>query len=182
MKRTLLAIAAALSLAACATPTPYQPLQTGGGGPTGGYSELKVSKDRFRVTFQGNTVTDRDTVERYLLYRAAELTRAEGYDWFTLADRNTERQSREYLTSNDPFGYRAWQPSWYYMGNNRWVLINTPDPFFAPSYERQRIDQFRATAEILLGHGAKPAADTAAFDAADVIANLGPTIHRPEAT
>lgn len=180
MKKLLIAAAAALMLAACATPTPYQPLQTRGTGPTGGYSESQVSRDRFRVTFQGNTLTERDTVERYLLFRAAELTKIEGYDWFALADRNTERQSREYLTSSDPFGYRAWQPTWHYLGNNRWVLLNTYDPFYQPRYERQRVDQFRASAEIFLGKGAKPADDPAAFDAADVIKNLGPTIVRPE--
>ena len=70
MKRLLLAAAAALSLAACATPTPYQPLVRNGTA-TGGYTETRISSDRFRVSFQGNTITDRETVERYLLYRAA---------------------------------------------------------------------------------------------------------------
>ena len=181
MKRLILAAAAALTmLSGCATPTPYQPLQVRG-GTTGGFSETRVSSDRYRVTFQGNMSTDRETVERYLLFRAAELTRAEGYDWFALAHRDTERQVREYIIADDPFGYDYWRPSWYYYGHGRWAMIHRPDPFFYQTYERRIIDQYRATAEILLGKGTKPANDVAAFDARDVLANLGPSIKRPEA-
>ena len=182
MKRLLLAAAAvaAVSLAACATPTPYQPLNTAGVS-SGGYTDTRISRDRFRVSFQGNTITDRETVERYLLYRAAELTREAGYDWFAMADRDTERQRREYVTSSDPFGYSAWRPQWFYLGNGRWTLINTYDPWLSrPYYERRSVDQYRATAEIFMGRGEKPANDPAAFDARDVMANLGPTIRYPE--
>ena len=41
------------------------------------------------------------------------------------------------------------------------------------------IERFEASAEILLGKGAKPSGDPRAFDARDVMANLGPTIQRP---
>jgi hypothetical protein len=181
MKRSILAAAASLLLVtACATPTPYQPLQIRG-GTSGGFSETRVSSDRYRVTFEGNISTDRETVERYLLYRAAELTRDEGYDWFAMADRDTERQVREYIVADDPFGYGYWQPSWYYLGRGRWAMIPRADPFYRQTYERRTVDKYRATAEILLGKGRKPANDVAAFDARDVIANLGPSIKRPEA-
>lgn len=182
MKRLLLAAAAAatMGLAACATPTPYQPLQTGAVS-NGGYSDYRISSDRYRVSFQGNTITDRETVERYLLYRAAEVTRNSGYDWFKMVDRDTERQRREYLTSSDPFGYAAWRPQWYYLGRGQWVLMNTYDPFFdRPYYDRRTVDQYRATAEIFLGRGPKPQNDPSAFDAREVMANLGPTLRYPE--
>jgi hypothetical protein len=42
-----------------------------------GYSEQQIENNRFRVQFAGNSLTDRKTVETYLLYRAAELTKAE---------------------------------------------------------------------------------------------------------
>ncbi len=182
MKRLLLAAAALLSLAACATPTPYQPLQTASRNvSSGGYSDFKISADRYRVTFQGNTLTDRETVERYLLYRAAELTRQEGYDWFTMADRNTEADRRRYVHSSDPFGYGAWQPTWYYLGRGQWTVINTYNPFYRPDYYTQTVQQYRATAEIFLGKGEKPANDSKAFNAAEVISNLGPTLRLPAA-
>lgn len=187
MKRLFLAAAAAatFALSACATATPYQPY-TAAGSSSGGYSETRIASDRFRVTFQGNTVTEREQVERYLLYRAAEVTVAEGYDWFSLVDRDTERQARSYVVDRDPFGYDYWQPSWYYVvRGNRVYRVYDPFPmrsFYGPSgYDVRQVEQYRATAEIFLGRGQKPADDRTAFDAREVIANLGPTIVRPAA-
>mgnify|MGYP001358476655 CR=1 FL=1 len=112
----LLAITA--GLAGCTTATPYQP-DLRGSQVSGGFSETRVTNDRFRVQFRGNTLTSRDTVERYLLYRAAELTLAQGYDWFEIDDRRTDRTQRTYV---DPpigprfgygFGYGYWQRACY---------------------------------------------------------------------
>jgi hypothetical protein len=170
---------AALVLAACETATPYQPLQPGN-ATSGGYSEQKISSDRYRVTFQGNSITERETVERYLLYRAAELTTEAGYDWFQLVDRDTERQTRRYDVPVTT-AYWAWRPTWYYLGNNRWTVINTYEPLWYDRYERQEITKYQASAELFFGKGAKPENDPRAFDAREVRENLGPTVKRPEA-
>ena len=120
MKRLILAVAACLAITACATPTPYQPYRPGA-VVSGGFSEVRIGRDRIRVTFAGNSLTSRETVERYLLYRAAELTVENGYDWFAMADRRTDRESRT-IVRRDPFGYDYWQPTWAYLGNGRWIL------------------------------------------------------------
>jgi hypothetical protein len=88
-----LGLALAAGLAACATPTPYQP-NVPGQQTSGGYSELRLEQNRFRVTFTGNSLTSRETVEAYLLFRAAELTTQQGYDWFSIVDRHTDRDAR----------------------------------------------------------------------------------------
>ena len=62
----------AAGLAACATPTTYQP-NIPGQKAAGGYSEQRVEENRFRINFQGNTLTSRESVEGYLLFRAAEV-------------------------------------------------------------------------------------------------------------
>src|SRR5207253_6000050 len=49
-----LALTLAAGLAACATPTPYQP-NVPGQATSGGYSELRLEQDRWRVTFAGNS-------------------------------------------------------------------------------------------------------------------------------
>jgi hypothetical protein len=177
MKRLFLAgaIAAALGLSACATPTPYQPLASKG-AVRGGFTDVKVSSDRYRITFQGNSDTDRDTVERYLLYRAAERTLADGYDWFMLTNRATDTQRREIST---PGSFNRWEPDWYYLGRGRWIVAPRTDPFWGGDYDRTEVTQFRATAEILLGKGKKPSADAGAFDAHDVQSSLAATIVRP---
>src|SRR5258705_13439005 len=83
---------ALLALAACETATPYQP-QMRGNEVSGGYRDRQIEANRFRITFSGNSMTSRDTVETYLLYRAAELPLQHGYDWFEMADRQTDRKS-----------------------------------------------------------------------------------------
>src|ERR1700679_1252731 len=95
MKRLLIAAAAVAALgglAACETATPYQPLNPAAAS-SGGYSDTKLEQDRWRVTFAGNSMTSRETVETYLLYRAAELTVAQGYDWFETVQLQTDKHS-----------------------------------------------------------------------------------------
>jgi hypothetical protein len=93
-KAVIAALAAStLLVAGCATETTYRPA-TGAGFSRTGYSERMVEPGRFLVSFAGNSVTSRDTVERYLFFRAAELTLQNGYDYFVMADRDTNLQSR----------------------------------------------------------------------------------------
>lgn len=175
-------VALALLATACATPTPYQPL-TRRGAATGGYSDFQVEPNRFRVTFAGNSMTSRETVETYLLYRAAQLTVERGYDWFEMADRNTERRQSTYVNqpfSSGPYGY--WGPSWRYRGAGFGWRSWDPfwgDPFFDRSIDIQTVNQYEATAEILTGRGPKPQDNARVFDARAVLANLAPRIQRP---
>lgn len=85
MKNVLLAAAACLSLAACVTPTHFQPATSGGGV---GFSELRIEPDRYRVIFQGGPGAPEAQVQDYALLRAADLALAQGYDWFRVVDRS----------------------------------------------------------------------------------------------
>jgi hypothetical protein len=184
-----IAVTAALAagLVACATPTPYQP-NIPGQATSGGFSELRLEPNRFRVNFQGNTLTSRETVEGYLLFRAAELTVQQGYDWFSIVDRETDRKTRTYVEP-DPFyrpwygpGYIGWRPYWRYYGRGFGWRTWDPfwgDPFWHDRVEVRTVDKFEATAEIVMGKGAKPADDVRAFDARAVIDNLRPRIQYP---
>ena len=175
------------TLGACATATPYQP-NIRGQATTGGFSEVRLEADRFRVNFAGNSLTSRETVEGYLLYRAAELTVAQGYDWFTVVDRQTDRNARTYVEP-DPFyrpwygpSYNFWRPSWrYYGGGYGWRSWDPffGDPFWGDRMDVRTVEKFEASAEILMHRGAKPQDDTRAFDARAVMDNLGPRVLRP---
>ena len=186
MKRRSAAIAAVLALAAglsaCATATPYQP-NVPGASVSGGYSDYRLDANKFRVSFAGNTLTSRDTVERYLLYRAAELTLAQGYDWFLIAARDTDKTTRTYV---DPpmssFRYGYWRPYWSYYGPSWGWRTWDPywgDPFWADRIDVRTVEKYEATADIVMNKGPRPADDPRAFDAREVMANLGPTIQRP---
>src|SRR5262249_39285755 len=85
----------ALILAACETAPPmaYQPVP----GPRGvGFSEQRIEPGRYRIAFRGAPGASRAMVEDYALRRAADLTVAEGYDWFRVYDRA--------MTFNPPSG------------------------------------------------------------------------------
>lgn len=188
MKRVLIAASAALALTACATATPYQPAGLSGGSD--GFRESRIESNRFRVGFQGNSLTSRDTVEMYLLYRAAELTLQNGYDWFAVADRDTEANRRLVGTPDpfgprfgyaDPFFYprygRRWGPSWrYYGARGYWSPWS---PAFPQDFDVREVTRYEATAEIILGRGPKPGGDVNAFDAREVVENLRPRIVYP---
>lgn len=183
---TVLGLASALALASCSTATPYQPISSAQSAQ-GGYFEERIAPDYWRVTFAGNSLTSRETVEGYLLYRAAELTLQQGNDWFEVVGRETERNVREEVRSSPLYspwwGYSSWRPRWSYysrpMGWRSWDPY-WGDPFFYDGYDRRQIERYVASAEIEMRRG-KPANDRArVFDARDVIARLEAQIKRPE--
>jgi hypothetical protein len=175
MKRWTLSVAVVAllgtALAACETATPYQPLQPGLQA-SGGYSETRIEDNRWRVAFKGNDATPRNVVETDLLYRAAELTLAQGYDWFEAAQRHTDTHTSGYATDYGP----GWGWGW---GWGRWGPWS---PFWDNDVSFDTEQRYDATVEIVLNHGAKPADDPHAFDARQVVANLGPKIVRPSQT
>jgi hypothetical protein len=182
-----------LLVAGCATETRYRPA-TGQGFSRTGYSDRQIEPGRFLVSFQGNSVTSRDTVERYLFFRAAELTLQQGYDYFLMADRDTNLQSRTYSTGvgggfGPGWGYGGfggyWGPAWRYRGAGfGW---RSWDPFigggFGPwgnDFDVRTIDRYEATAEIVMRKGPIPRENLRAFDAHRVVDTIGPTVQLPD--
>ncbi|HRH20514.1 MAG TPA: hypothetical protein PLE81_07725 [Brevundimonas sp.] len=177
MKKLLAIVAAGLALSACATPTVYAP--EGYGGQRGGYAEQRLQEDRWAVAFSGNSLTSRDMVEMYLLYRAAELTVQSGYDWFVTDFRQTDAETRAYSMA-DPW-YRGaygpyWGPSWRFYRGGYW----TPwDPWYRDMDMRQTT-RYEARAEIVMGRGAVPSGERHGFNAREVMQNLAPRVTRPQ--
>lgn len=73
--RLILSLTLLLLVAACATP--YQESGLGGG-----FKQQEVESGIWRVTFNGNGHTTRETVQTYWLYRCAELAQEKGFDGF----------------------------------------------------------------------------------------------------
>ncbi len=172
--RTLFAKLAAglglvMVLAGCAQPTPYAPrLQ----GQTTGYTDRALAPGRWRVTFTGNAVTPRETVEDFLLLRAAEVTLANGSTHFVFDNRDTSSQTRIFADPLGPsgFGYGGygggfWGGYWGYRP--RWGYSA-----FGPPVMISSTTQYQAFAEIVV---LKSGQDEArAVDARAVVANLRP--------
>jgi hypothetical protein len=152
-----------LLLAGCAVPTPYQPAADGYG-----YSEQQLESDRYRVTFSGNSVTPRDRVQNYLLHRAAEVTLESGHDYFTVVDQDLERSTAYYGSGIGDFGFGHRHHPHAFGG------------FGFNNYTAYPIDSYTAFADIVMADGEKPAGEVNAYDARDVLRQLGPTIERPD--
>lgn len=158
--KALVAGLVVFGLAGCFRATPYQPRDRGYG-----YSEQKLESNRYRVTFSGNSITSRETVENYLLYRAAELTLENGYDYFVMVSQETGADTRyqQTITGHYGLGYYYWYP---YPA----VAVSTS----------QAETAYEAQAYIVMSKGAKPETETKAFDARELKANLEAQIARPQ--
>ena len=186
-RAVLCAALIAIPLAACETVTPYQP-DVPGQRTSGGYAEQQLGEGRYRVDFAGNSLTSRDRVEGYLLYRAAELTLRDGYDWFLIVDRLTERDVETYVHPDplyDPWygsNYHYWRPHWRYYSGGGWNDWH-PEwgyPFWGERLDVRTVERFEAHAQIVMRRGPVPADEERAFDARAVMSDLGPSIERPE--
>ena len=176
MKHLIPGLAAIALLGACATATPYQ----AAGNDSSGYSDQQVESNRWMVSFAGNSLTDRQTVETYLLYRAAELTAQNSYDHFSMVRRETDADS-----SFVPIGgsYSHFSPYYRYYGYRGRIYPYSPyawhDPFHDRAPDYREITRFEANAEIVMGRGDKPD-DPAWYSADEVIMNLSGRVQRPQ--
>ena len=163
------AAGAAALLAACATQTPYGPRDEYGYG----FSETRIESDRYRVSFSGNSLTDRETVETYLLYRAAELTMQNGYDWFEIVDRDIDRERQRRRSA----GY-AGSPFYYSYFHPYYGWIPAYDPFWSTRDYYRESTRYQASAELKMGSGEKPDSPRA-YSAREVQINLAASIQTP---
>lgn len=172
MNRPLVALTLLAFLSACASSTLYSPAERAGDY---GYSEQQIEENRFRIMFRGNSFTDRETVETFLLFRAAEVTIEQGFDHFIVVSDDTERRTS--YTGNTGTGffpfYGAARPFPYYAYGYPWgPLWNDPQLI-----ERTR---YTAMAYIILGRGEKPLENPTAYDARSVIENLRSAVILPD--
>jgi len=163
MKRILVIGLACAALGACATPTQYGPAAT----PTAsGFWETRLENDRFRVSYRGGSGAPPDQVADYALYRAAEVTRLAGYDWFRLVSRYDEgvagRGPQMSLgTGSTSFGRRS-----------------AVGVGLGASFDLGGGPQLTTNLEIKLGRDPRPA-DFDVYGADDVLRNIGPRLPGP---
>jgi len=166
----LIPLLAALA-AGCAQPTAYQPAD----GSREGYAARRVAGDRWRVSFAGNSLTPRATVEDYLLHRAAEIAREEGAARFQVVTAETEpvtrfRGSSVFVGSGFAFG----------SGFHRSRAVGA----VAIPADARPVTRYDAFMEMRLLPDAPadgPADGPDVYDAAAVLAAIGPRIRRPDA-
>ena len=166
--RLTLALLALVVLAGCATPAPYAPRLA---GQSTGYTDRALAANRYRVTFTGNSSTPRETVENYLLLRAAEVTLAAGSGYFMFDSRDTQAQTR-YDTIPGPGwggGWGGWRGPGYWRFRPHWGY----DPF-GPDVDIITTTRYEAYAEIVLLTPEQAAHEPRAVNAREIISHLAP--------
>ena len=176
--RTIVTLAAPLALAAflagCAQPAAYAPRAP---GQMTGYTDRELTPNRYRVTFTGNSVTPRQTVEDYLLLRAAEVSLAAGSRYFVFDTRNT-KANQHVTVFDDPFFYRSnmlWGPNFYgprfhpgyWSFRPRWGYNS-----FGPPADVVVTTNYEAYAEIVLLKPDQVAKEPRAVDAQAVVDHM----------
>lgn len=177
MRTWMMLIAGVLALSGCAANGSYH---ASTGAASSGYSDERLDETHWRVEFVGDASTPQQTVESYLLYRAAEITIDSGHDWFVPANHTVDSESEVVVEAaraqpESP----VWRPLWRHRSRNHWSdwMVRGASPAEPPQNATvQTVDRFAAREEISVGRGAAP---EGAFNAREVVALLGPSIARP---
>lgn len=90
-------LGAVIFLQACSTP--YQKE-----GFTGGYTELQLDDNVFRITFRGNAYTSRENTSDFTLLRSAEIALNHGYKYFVIIDAKEYTKQSTYTTPTTTTG------------------------------------------------------------------------------
>lgn len=152
MRTILIAAAASLSLAACATPQPYGPATS----PTSqGWTLLPIENDRWRVSYRG--LGPPELIRDYAMLRAADLTLERGGTWFEVY--------RESIDAGYPGGAR---PSvGVGAGSSRWGGYRSSGVGVGVGVNLSGGEPTTILLEIRIGQGPRPD-DRDAYDAAEV--------------
>ncbi|MBC6980655.1 hypothetical protein [Caulobacter sp. 17J80-11] len=165
MNRLLISVAAALALGACATPTVYQPASGSSGV---GYTEQRIEADRWQVSFHSGSGASAAQVNQYALRRAAELTLAQGYDWFVVVNRYTEAAGGyNGYGSGVSVGAGGGSGGGWNGGSFGGVGVGLSFPLGGASGPA-----LTTTLDIRMGRGPRPQAPDA-YDARDVASSVG---------
>ena len=87
IKQTLFCVLLIAALSGCHS-TQYRPAT-----PSGGFGEVELDGDIWRIRFTHNAFTTRETATSFWLYRAAELTLSKGYDGFEVLSQVSRSRS-----------------------------------------------------------------------------------------
>ena len=149
----ILTIAALLIGCAATGPTAYGPADDG----RFGYEETRIEEDRFRVVYRGSGGMAPGAVEDYALRRAAELTLANGYDWFRVVFRDLSHEERGGVSVGAGFGTGSY-------GRRGGVGVGVGGDVGKVGAQ----DYFTVRIEVLMGEGETPE-DGDAYDAEQVL-------------
>lgn len=169
---TLLTLTVFVLVSGCASKPDYRSAKNG----SVGYSDQKITDDRYRVQFKSYSKSVADASD-YALLRSAQLTQKQGYDWFVVTSKETFVESEKQQPSSS-VGFTQTRQ----IERNCGLL--TCETRSRPSKEvginintgiNNASKEVHSILEIRMGKGIKPNEDS--YGAQDVIDNLSEKIN-----
>lgn len=117
MRKYLVIILLLVDICGCATS--YQKA-----GTTGGYSDIKLGKDLYQVSFRGNGYTGSGRVQSFFLRRCAELTIEQGYKYFAFVKEEAEITQESLGTTYNGDISQNYGGSYSYSGTANTTVVN----------------------------------------------------------
>ena len=173
--------------------TPAKPAQASDNLPMvppakpGVFTAQKKGANGFHLVVAGHKFSTRGDIEKYLAYRAAELTMEQKANWFTFVEARAKGDTAA-VPQRDPAGLRYsfrmdyWRPVWRYKvsGSPAWKSWS---PFAGAAFisaDPKTITDFEASADIVLHKGPMDDANPLAFEAGAVSDLLINQVSPPE--
>lgn len=146
-----------------------------------GYSELPMDSSTYQVTYAGDNTMPPDLVDRYALYRSAELTVAKGFNYFIVMDGTANANSSTY-TSTTPGAETHTTSIEHDMDPQTGKMIPVAVTTSNQDYSTMTMTStfHTATKTIRMFKGERPGDNAHAYDAKSMISVMGPTISRSE--
>jgi len=153
----------------------------------GVFTATKKGADGYHLVVAGHKFSTRGDIEKYLAYRAAELTMEQKSSWFTFAEQRGKADTAP-IPKRDPAGLRYsfrmdyFRPVWRYKtsGNPAWKSWS---PFAGAAFitdDPKTITDFEVSADIVLHKGQMDDANPLAFEAGAVSDLLINQVSPPE--
>ena len=147
----------------------------------------KKGATRYHLVVKGHQFPSRDAIEKYLLYRAAELTLDQHDGWFTLIETRAKGDTAP-PSKPDPEGLRFsfrmayWRPAWRYKlaGATAWQSWSAFSGAAFPVTDPKTVTDFEVSADIVLHKGNMNDADPLAYEAGAVSDLLVNQVSPPE--
>ena len=155
-----LLVTATLALTACETPT----YRAANNNTSYGYTDAALEDGRHRITFRAR---DLNTAYDFALFRAAELTKAEGHEWFRIVNSVSNEEDYNEGPTITVGGHGGW-------GHRSRSGVGVG--FGIPLGESH--SEAIQTLEIVVGTGDQPE-DDAAYNADSVIGKISPRAFPP---
>jgi hypothetical protein len=163
--------------AAPAAPTPPADAPMVPPAKPGVFTATKKGATGYHLVVAGHKFTSRDDIEKYLAWRAADLTLSDKGSWFTFAQIRAKADTvpppkRDPAAPRHSFQMANFQPVWRYKtkGAADWKSWSpySGAAFFADGMKADDITDFEASADIVVRKGVMDDADPLGYEAGAV--------------